>query len=73
MTERPNILFFHVDNLGFGGAELWQNSSVLPGPLPEAVAALKEEGGGDLLVFGSTVLVQSLIQQGLVDELRGFG
>jgi dihydrofolate reductase len=48
----------------------WQNSSVLPGPLPEAVAALKEEGGGDLLVFGSTVLVQSLIQHGLVDELR---
>jgi dihydrofolate reductase len=48
----------------------WQNASVLPEPLPEAVAALKEEDGGDLLVMGSTVLVQSLIQHGLVDELR---
>jgi dihydrofolate reductase len=48
----------------------WQNSSVLPAPLPEAVAALKEEDGGDLLVIGSTVLVQSLLQHGLVDELR---
>jgi dihydrofolate reductase len=48
----------------------WQNSGVLRGTLPEAVAALKEEGGGDLLVMGSTVLVQSLIQHGLVDEFR---
>src|SRR5579884_3417200 len=48
----------------------WQNSRVLSGPLAESVAALKEEDGGDLLVMGSTVLVQSLIQHGLVDELR---
>jgi dihydrofolate reductase len=48
----------------------WQNSSVLQGDLPEAVAALKEEDGRDLLVIGSTVLVQSLLQHGLVDELR---
>src|SRR5436190_15518539 len=48
----------------------WQNSTLLPGALPEAVAALKEEDGGDLLVIGSTVLVQSLIQHGLVDEFR---
>ena len=48
----------------------WQNSSVLSAALPEAVAALKEKDGGDLLVIGSTVLVQSLIQHGLVDEFR---
>ena len=48
----------------------WQNSSVLSGDLPDAVAALKEESGGDLLVIGSTVLVHSLIQHGLVDEFR---
>ena len=48
----------------------WQNSSLLPAPLPEAIAALKEEDGGDLIVIGSTVLVQSLIRQDLVDELR---
>lgn len=48
----------------------WQNSSVLEGEVPAAVARLKEEEGGDLLVIGSTVLVQSLIQHGLVDEFR---
>jgi dihydrofolate reductase len=48
----------------------WQNSTLLPEPVPEAVAALKEEDGPYLLGIGSTVLVQSLIQHGLVDELR---
>ena len=43
---------------------------MLPEPLPEAIAALKEQDGGDLLVIGSTVLVHSLLQHGLVDELR---
>ena len=48
----------------------WQNSSVLEGDVPVAVAALKQGDGGDLLVMGSTVLVQSLIKHGLVDEFR---
>ena len=48
----------------------WENSTLLRADLPAALAALKEEDGGDLLVIGSTVLVQSLIQHGLVDELR---
>jgi dihydrofolate reductase len=48
----------------------WQNSSLLEGDVPSAVAGLKEKDGGDLLVIGSTVLVQSLIQHGLVDEFR---
>jgi dihydrofolate reductase len=48
----------------------WQNSSVLTSPLPDAIAALKEQDGGDLLVIGSTLLVHSLLQHGLVDELR---
>src|SRR5262249_15586074 len=60
----------HVASRTLTGPLEWQNSSVLSGALPEAVSALKEEGRGDLLVMGSTVLVQSLIQHGLVDELR---
>jgi len=60
----------HVASRTLTGALEWQNSSVLPGALPDAVVALREEGGGDLLVIGSTVLVRSLIQHGLVDEFR---
>jgi dihydrofolate reductase len=48
----------------------WQNSTVLEGDLADAVTALKQEDGGDLHVIGSTELVQSLIEQDLVDELR---
>ncbi|HET7855999.1 MAG TPA: dihydrofolate reductase family protein [Gaiellaceae bacterium] len=48
----------------------WQNSTVLQGDVAEAVAALKEEDGGDLHVIGSTQLVQTLIDNDLVDELR---
>jgi dihydrofolate reductase len=48
----------------------WQNSTVLRGDVAEAVAAVKREEGGDLHVIGSTVLVQTLIEAGLVDEFR---
>jgi len=48
----------------------WQNSTVLQGDVVNAVAALKQEDGGDLLVIGSTELVQTLIEHDLVDEFR---
>ena len=48
----------------------WQPSTLLRGEVAEAVAALKGQDGGDLLVVGSTMLVQTLIAHGLVDELQ---
>lgn len=48
----------------------WQNTSVLQGDVVEAVRALKEQNGGDLVVFGSTQLVKTLIANDLVDEFR---
>ena len=48
----------------------WQNSTVLQGDVAEAVAALKQEDGDDLLVIGSSELVQTLIEHDLVDEFR---
>jgi dihydrofolate reductase len=48
----------------------WQNSVLLGSDVPGAVAALKREKGGDLLVIGSTELVHALIEHALVDELR---
>jgi len=48
----------------------WQNSTLLQGDVPVAVAALKQEAGGDLHVIGSSDLVQTLIENDLVDELR---
>jgi dihydrofolate reductase len=48
----------------------WQNSSLLSGDAVEAIRALKQEEGGDLLVLGSTELVHALMQAALVDQLR---
>jgi dihydrofolate reductase len=48
----------------------WENSTVLRGDVPKAVAALKQEDGDDLHVIGSSELVQTLIEHDLVDEFR---
>ena len=46
----------------------WQNSVLLEGDARHAVAALREEPGGDLVVLGSGELASSLRSGGLVDE-----
>jgi dihydrofolate reductase len=48
----------------------WENSTLLEGDVAAAVAALKEKNGGDLHVIGSTQLVQTLVEDDLVDEFR---
>ena len=48
----------------------WENSTVLQGDVAQAVKALKQEDGGDLHVIGSPALVQTLIENELVDSYR---
>jgi dihydrofolate reductase len=48
----------------------WQNSTLLKSDVATAVRALKQKDGGNLLVIGSSKLVQSLIDFDLVDEFR---
>jgi len=48
----------------------WQNSTVLKGDLGTEVTKLKQEYDGDVVVHGSAQLVQALLEQDLVDELR---
>ena len=48
----------------------WNNTTVLDGDIAEAVSNLKQQYAGDILVNGSARLVQSLADQGLVDEYR---
>ena len=50
--------------------QTWANSSVVKGPLPEFIRSLKERSGGDIGVLGSIQLTQSLLRDGLIDELR---
>jgi dihydrofolate reductase len=46
----------------------WQNSTLLQGDVAKAVAELKEQDGKNLVVLGSGELVQTLLENDLVDE-----
>jgi dihydrofolate reductase len=48
----------------------WENTTVLGGDLAEAVNEVRSKHDGDVVVHGSGKLVQALIDQDLVDELR---
>jgi dihydrofolate reductase len=48
----------------------WTSSTVLKGDVAEEVAKLKEKHDGEIVVHGSGQLVQTLLEQDLVDELR---
>jgi dihydrofolate reductase len=48
----------------------WENSTVISENVPEEIAKLKEQPGGDILVAGSGALVRTLMAHDLVDEYR---
>jgi len=50
----------------------WAGTTILRGGVPAAVRKLKDDGEGGITILGSGVLVRSLLEQDLVDELRLF-
>jgi class 3 adenylate cyclase len=48
----------------------WENTTVISGNVVEEIARLKEGSGGDLLVYGSADLVDTLLANDLIDEYR---
>ncbi len=48
----------------------WENARLNEAPLEEEIPRLKEEPGGDIVVFGGGHICHSLIRERLVDELR---
>jgi dihydrofolate reductase len=48
----------------------WENAAVVEGDLTEFVTDLKKKPGGDIGIHGSITLTQSLLEAGVVDELR---
>jgi dihydrofolate reductase len=48
----------------------WQNTTVVSEDVVGAVSRVKEETAGTILVSGSGTLVATLLEAGLVDELR---
>ena len=48
----------------------WQNTRLVKENIVEEISKLKAEPGKDMIIFGSSDLAVSLIQQGLIDEFR---
>ncbi len=48
----------------------WNNSTIIKGDVAEEVSRLKQQPGGDILIGGSADLVNTLMEQDLVDEYR---
>ncbi len=71
VTAFMNAVPKTVVTRGGGPVAPWQNSRVTgSGDLGAEVARLRAEAGGDIAVFGSSDLTVTLLEQGLVDELR---
>jgi dihydrofolate reductase len=50
----------------------WENAIVAGADLAETVNELKAQPGGDMIAYGGSTLVTSLIAEGLLDELHLF-
>lgn len=50
----------------------WANTVLAQGALADEVNALKNQDGGDLIVYGGGSFVSSLLEAGLIDELHLF-
>ena len=48
----------------------WETADLLGDDVPGAIRALKEKDGGELQVHGSAGLIQTLLAEDLIDELR---
>lgn len=48
----------------------WQNTRLVKENVAEEIAQLKQQPGKDIAIFGSSDLAVSLLQMGLLDELR---
>ena len=48
----------------------WTNSTVLKGDVAAEVTQLKQQSGKDLLIYGHGLFGQTLLEHGLLDELK---
>jgi dihydrofolate reductase len=65
MNDRTKIVFSKTLKKA-----AWKNTKLVHGDVAKEIAALKQQRGGDMIVYGSGSIVTALIQSGLVDEYQ---
>jgi len=66
--DTMNNMHKYVVSTTLPSASAWRNSTLISGNVVEAVRQLKQQPGQNILVDGSSVLIQALAQNDLVDE-----
>jgi dihydrofolate reductase len=69
-ADRLRTIPKYVVSATLDDATGWAHSTVLNGDVIEEATKLKQNVGGDILVYASAPLVQTLLEHDLVDELR---
>ena len=68
-AQRMNGIRKDVFSSTRAGAD-WSNSTIVRGDVLAEVTKIKEQDGRDLALFGHGRLAQTLLENGLIDELR---
>ena len=68
-AEKINTMPKYVASTTLGSSD-WHDTTVIASDVAGAVAGLKAQDGGPILVAGSRTLVHHLLAEGLVDELN---
>lgn len=63
LIETPKVVFTKTMS-----ASPWQNTSLATGEIVREIKKLKSSDGGDIIVYGGTEFVSSLIKHDLIDE-----
>ena len=69
VSQGLNFRTKHVASRTLSSLE-WDTAQLLKGDVPDAIRALKAQDGGELQVHGSAGLIQTLLAEDLIDELR---
>lgn len=69
-ADAMNAMPKYVVSTTLSSALLWRNSTLISDNVIATVAALKQEPGKDILIDGSSVLIQALAEHDLIDEYR---
>ncbi|TDB99244.1 dihydrofolate reductase family protein [Actinomadura sp. 7K534] len=68
-TDKMNAVSKYVVSTTMDKAD-WANSTVIGGDVPAEIARLKDGPGGDIVQYGFGRLSHTLMEHGLLDELR---